>query len=375
VTHAYCPSLVTTPGGGFVLREDDSDRLNFEALDLGEPLAKYNFVRRWRQERRYGRLASALTARERPDVVLSANMPLDAQAALLTTCRRLDIPFVFWLQDVIGIATHRLLRRRLPLAGEIVGRHYLALEARLLRRSDAVVAITDDFRPLLQEWGVESDRITVIENWAPLAELPVRPKDNAWAREAGVADRFVFLYAGTMGMKHNPELIAGLAEALRDRPDVCVLVLSQGPGADFLAAERGRRGLDGLVVRGYESFERMPDVLGAADVLTAILEPDAGAFSVPSKVLAYLCAGRPLLTAMPLENLASRIVAREGAGVVVAPDDVEGFVASGRQLLDDAPARATMGAAGRSYAERAFDIDPITDRFEVVLEAARRAHH
>src|SRR5688572_9004312 len=83
VTHAYCPSLVTTPGGAFSRREDDSESLEFAPLDLGEPLAKYSFVRRWRQERRYGRMASDLTERLRPDVVVSANMPLDAQAALL----------------------------------------------------------------------------------------------------------------------------------------------------------------------------------------------------------------------------------------------------------------------------------------------------
>jgi glycosyltransferase involved in cell wall biosynthesis len=371
VTHAFCPSLETTPGGAFVKRPEDPDGLTFAPLDLGEPLAKYSFVKRWRQERRYGRLAAGLTARLRPDVVVSANMPLDAQARLLSTCRRLGVPFVFWLQDVIGVATHRLLRKKLPVAGEAIGRYYLALEARLLRHSDAVVPITDDFRPLLRAWGVDDARVTTIENWAPLAELPVRPKGNAWARAQGLDGVFVFLYAGTMGMKHNPELIARLAEAVRDRADVRVVVLSQGPGAEYLSEQKEKRGLTNLVVRGYEPFERMPDVMGAADVLTAILEPDAGAFSVPSKVLAYLCAARPLLLAIPPENLAGRIVAREAAGLVVAPDDVAGFVAGARRLLDDADARAEMGRRARAYAEAAFDIGRITDRFEAVLEAVR----
>lgn len=370
VTHAFCPSLETTPGGAFALRENDPDGLAFAPLDLGEPLAKYSFVKRWRQERRYGRLAAGLTTRLRPDAVLSANMPLDAQAHLLRTCRRLGIPFVFWLQDVIGVATHRLLRRKLPVVGEAIGRYYLALEARLLRQSDAVVPITDDFRPLLRRWGVADARITTIENWAPLADLPVRPKDNRWARAHGLDGRFVFLYAGTMGMKHNPELIARLAEAVRDYEEARVVVLSQGPGADYLRAQTAARGLTNLVVQGYEPFERMPDVMGAADVLVAILEPDAGAFSVPSKVLAYLCAARPLLLAIPAENLAGRIVAREGAGLVARPDDVEGFVAGARRLLERPNERARMAAAARGYAETAFDISRITDQFASVLARA-----
>ena len=367
VTHAYCPSLETTPGGAFAKREGDAASLAFAPLDLGAPLAKYSFAKRWWQERRYGRLAADLTERLRPDVVISANMPLDAQATLQATCRRLGIPFVFWLQDVIGVATHRLLRNKLPLVGEVIGRHYLALEGRLLRRSDAVVPITDDFRPLLRDWGVDEGRVVTVENWAPLAELPVRAKTNGWAVEHGLDGRFVFLYAGTMGMKHNPELIARLAEAVRDRDDARVVVLSQGPGADYLREASKTRGLPNLVVQGYEPFERMPDVMGTADVLTAILEPDAGAFSVPSKVLAYLCAARPLLLAMPPENLAARIVQREKAGITVPPDDVDGFVAGGLRLLDNAGTRHAMGAAARAYAERAFAIDAITDRFEALL--------
>ena len=111
----------------------------------------------------------------------------------------------------------------------------------------------------------------------------------------------------------------------------------------------------------------MPAVFAATDVLAAVLEPEAGVFSVPSKVLAYLCGGRPLLTAMPPENLASRIVAGHGAGVVLAPDDDQGFAAAGRALLDDPARRSAMAAAARAYAEHAFDIDRITDEIEETL--------
>ena len=40
-------------------------------------------------------------------------------------------------------------------------------------------------------------------------------------------------------------------------------------------------------------------MLASADVLVALLETDAGAFSVPSKVLTSLSAGRPILAAIP----------------------------------------------------------------------------
>jgi len=111
-------------------------------------------------------------------------------------------------------------------------------------------------------------------------------------------------------------------------------------------------------------------MLASADVLMAILEPEAGVYSVPSKVLTYLCAGRPLLAAMPSENLAARTIAAQDAGLVVAPDDAQGFAGAASRLHDDPAIRTTLGCNGRRYAEATFDIHKIGDRFEVILSKA-----
>jgi colanic acid biosynthesis glycosyl transferase WcaI len=104
-------------------------------------------------------------------------------------------------------------------------------------------------------------------------------------------------------------------------------------------------------------------------VLVAVIEADAGTYSVPSKVQSYLCAGRPILLAAPSENLAARVVARENAGIVVAPDGSD-FMAAAIRLRHDNELRAEQGANGRAYAERAFDMIKIVDAFEETLCAA-----
>lgn len=367
VRHAYCGSLQTTPRGAMTPRPDDPDTLTFEAISLPEPLEKYRFVTRWRQEHAYGRLAAEAVGRFQPDVVLSANTPLDAQRRLMRRCQRREVRFVFWLQDLIGVAAQRLLRGRFLGVGTLVGHYYARLERRLLRASDAVVGITDDFRPLLHEYGLDENAVHTVENWAPLEEVPPRPKPNAWAEAHGLTGKRVLLYAGTLGMKHNPELLLRLAQHFQHDENVRVVVVSQGLGADWLARQKKAHGLDHLVLLGFQPYERMPEVLGSADVLVAVLEPDAGVFSVPSKVLTYLCAARPLLLAVPPANLAARIVRREDAGRIVAPSDADAFVEAAAALLPAQSLRDRMGANARRYAERAFAIDAIADRFEAVL--------
>ena len=367
VCHAYCASLQTTPRGVLNQYADDTPTLEIQALELVEPLEKYAFFKRWKQEREHSRLIAREVERFGPDVVLSANAPLDAQQRLLRTCRARGIRFVFWLQDLIGIAAHRLLRKKIPVLGEAVGRYYRNLERRLLRRSNAVVSITEDFRPLLRTYGVDEAAIRVIENWAPLDDVPARSKANAWAETHHLVDKTCLLYSGTMGMKHNPDLVLQLALHFQDRDDVRVVVVSQGLGADWLTQKKAERGLDNLIVLGFQPFEALPDVLASADVLMAVLEPEAGAFSVPSKVLTYLCAERPVLLAVPPENLAARIVARIEAGRIVPPTDPAAFVEAAAALLADPEQRHAMGRNARAYAETTFDIDTITDAFEDVL--------
>ena len=367
VCHAYCASLQTTPPGVLARQTDDAAGLTIKGIELAAPLDKYAFVKRWRQEREHGRLIAREVERFRPDVVLSGNAPLDAQQRLMAACRARGIRFVFWLQDLLGIAAHRLLRKRLPLLGEAVGQYYLGLERTLLRRSDAVVLITDDFRPIMHAYGVEEAALHVIENWAPLDEVPVQPKINAWAEAHGLAHKICLLYSGTMGMKHNPDLMLQLARRFQTDEAVRVVVVSQGLGAEWLRQKKAEHDLDNLLVLGFQPLDVLPDVLATADVLMAVLEPDAGVFSVPSKVLTYLCAARPVLLAMPPENLAARIVHRLEAGHIVPPTDPAAFVDAATHLLAAPETHHTMGQNARAYAEKTFDIETITDAFEEVL--------
>jgi glycosyltransferase involved in cell wall biosynthesis len=269
------------------------------------------------------------------------------------------------MQDVYSVAIERVLRKRLgPIGGLLAGR-FVRLERRAAQRSAAVVVITPDFLPLLELWGIDARRISVVENWAPLDEITPLPKDNAWSREKGLADVPVFLYAGTIGLKHDPSLLLDLAERL---PDARIVVISEGIGADWLRDHGGETA--NLTLLPFQPFDRLSEVLATADVLVAILESDAGAFSVPSKVLTALAAGRAILGAIPRSNLAARTIERAGAGTVVDPGDRTGFIEAGRAMLSDPTARQTAGRAARAYAESAFDIDTIADRFEaIVLDA------
>lgn len=367
VVHAFAGSL-QTPRGDLQRRQDDPAGLEFREIpmDPDYPRYKYSFLRRRQMEVRYGHAAADFVRSWKPDAVLSGNTPTETQEPLTRATVAAGGRFYYWVQDFYSLAVDQLLRKKLPLVGGWIGAWYRHLDRRQFGRSAGVVAITGDFTPILAEqFGVPVERVSVVPNWAVIEELPALPKDNAWSRRHGLHEKFVFLYSGTIGMKHNPALILELARHFRDESDVEIVVVSEGIGADWLRREGAD--LPNLRLLPYQDFAELPMVLASGDVLLGILEEEAGIFSVPSKTLSYLCAGRPLLLAVPPANLAARITREEEAGITIAPRDVAGLLAAARRLREDAGERAALGANARAYAERTFPIERTAALFERIL--------
>lgn len=372
VLHLYSKDI-QSPRGPVSPRANDTATLKIVGLTTGEQVRKYALVDRWRQERRFAALAENHISDFGPDVVLSGNGPPQLQLALSTTCRRMDVPFVYWLQDIYALGADRALPAGLRFLGAPFRALIRRVEIRALRNSTAVISISDDFAQFLPDDLTEPARYSVVRNWGCKDDIRPGPRRNSWSDEHDLSDRFVYLYAGTMGLKHDPRLIADLAEqSLRETEDR-IVVVSEGPGRDWLQDEKQNRSLSNLVLLNFQDFDALPEILASADVLIVLLQPFAGVLSVPSKLLTYLCAGRPVLGAIPEHNLAAKIVADANAGITVDPSDPEGFVAAAHRMRGDDALRQKMGARARGYAEREFDMDTIGKKIETIFQNALQA--
>ena len=345
------------------------------AASQGKP--SESFVKRLKMELSYGKALVERLKNLQVDAVLSANTPSLVQNRLARVLKSAGVPLFSWVQDLYGVAAHKLLRKRLPIVGEVVGRYFIHLDKQSLRWSEQAILITDDFRPFARAAGLADERQQVIENWAPVQDIPSLGKDNAWAKSQDLPDVFRFVYSGTLAMKHNPQLLVQLAKGLLSHASSSsqapaeLMVVSSSPGARWLAEQVKEQQLSNVRLLDFQPAASFPSILGSGDVLLAVLESDAAAFSVPSKVLSYLCAGKPILAAIPGNNLAARIIRGAGAGNVVEPTDASQFAATGIAMMNATSEQLhDWGSAARQYAERTFDLDRITNRFTQIFESS-----
>jgi colanic acid biosynthesis glycosyl transferase WcaI len=367
VTHSWCEAHVSGRGH---LAAEPGEALRFEPIAVGETIDKLSFASRLLKELRYGVQLARQTRRLRPDVVLVGNVPIPMLVVYVAFLMLTRVPFVHWQQDVQGVAVKSFAGAKLSKAFRLVAVAIAVGERWACRRAAATVVIADSFRDVHRQWGT-IDRVEVIPNWAPLDELLPTTRDNAWAAEHGISVQQTLVYSGTLGLKHNPALLVGLADQVRRRGvDVRLVVVSEGPAMDVLRDEAARLGVP-LTLLPFQPYERLPEVLGSADVLVVLLDQSAGAFSVPSKTLSYLCAARPILGLMPAENSAAGLITQVG-GLVLAPlegslPEAAGWVV---ELLRDDERRVTIGKASRELAEREFALDICVDRFDRILADA-----
>jgi glycosyltransferase involved in cell wall biosynthesis len=333
------------------------------AIELSSEFARYSPIARLRQELQYARMSARAILAARPDVAVLSNIPLLSMFVLTLSLRTRRVPYIFWHQDIYSEAIRVIARERFGQPGRLIGWVAGRVERRVARGAAAVVAISDNFIEQLDAWGVQKSKVHVVPNWAAIDEMPLRPRDNAWAKARGLVGVPVVMYAGTLGLKHDPSVISRLAQTPPTGGQT--VVVSEGKGREWLESEASD--VPGLTLLDYQPYEQLPDMLASADVLLVVLESNASRYSVPSKVLNYLCAGRPVLALLPPDNAVAHMVEAAGAGLVVPPGDADAASAALSSLLASPVARAAMGTAARRYAERTFDVTRVGERFESLL--------
>ena len=381
IEHAFAAQY-TSGKGMLERRPTDPETLSFRAIETPRSFEKYSPIRRLAFERGFASAWIDQLTQQRPELVIACNVPLFALYRFSRFANRIGLPYVLWHQDVFSLALTEELERRLPQVPVLTrpilwaGSQFVTrLERDIVAAARRVVAIDDAFVRQYEAWDLTTSHVRVIPNWAPVDEIVPVERENAWTvANLGRSEPLRLLYAGTLGRKHNPLLLIDLLECLRELGvDAELTVISEGEGADLLAEAAAARPAIADFVRllPFQPAEQLSEVLGSGDVLVTLLEPGASRFSIPSKVLSYLAAGRPVLGIMPADNPAAADIERVG-GCVVEPTHkgVATAVAWLEALSKDAAHRAELGHRGRELAVQRFGIDNIAERFMTVIDEA-----
>lgn len=236
------------------------------------------------------------------------------------------------------------------------------IERRLLRRFDLVSTISGRMSEAIAQKGVAENRLMLFPNWVDTNQF--RPLDDPapLRRELGIPDaRCVALYSGTMGKKQGLEHVisaARLLAAVGNSP----LFLLAGAGPLRTELERSAGDLSNVRFLPLQPAERFNEFLNVADIHLLPQRRDASDLVMPSKLLAMLATGRPVIATAPPGSEIARMLAK--AGVVTPPENPEALAYAIMQLAADPASRRALGGSAARLACTTMDSEAILSRAE-----------
>ena len=305
----------------------------------------------------------------RPDVVLCMTDPPVIADVALVLAKRFRAPLVVVTQDVfpeVAVALNRLDNRALVLALRLATRVYL-------QRADRIVAIGERMRERLETKGAKHERIVVIPNWVDATDLEPRPRDNEWAREHDLVDKFVVMHSGNIGHAQDLDSLIRAATFLRDLDDLRIVLIGGGARREELKELARRLETSQIVFMGYQPRDVLADSLSAADVHVVGLARGLAGYVVPSRLYGVLAVGRPVIAAAEETSETANVVRRADCGVVVPPGRPELLARAIRSAYDGELDLDGMGERGRAFVAEEGDSRVAIGRYRSLLrELVRR---
>ena len=258
------------------------------------------------------------------------------------------------------------MKKKLSLLSFPVFYLFEHLEKKQLQQADNLIIISNDWIKKLSSWNVDKQKVHYIPNWGDIENIKyLEKKPKSFLNKNSLdTDKFRIIYTGTLALKHNPQIIINIA---KENKNIDVLVIGAGSGFQKL------KNMDNLPsnikILPLQPFKLMNEILNSADVLLGILSEDASKFSVPSKILNYLCAGKPIILSAPKDNLSATIINDSNSGKVFEPNDLNGISNFLKILINNDTIKKKYSLNAREYANKNFKIQNISMKFENLINS------
>ena len=227
---------------------------------------------------------------DRPDVVVALTDPPIIGLAAWAAGKRFGSPLVMAFKDLFPEVTVLLPDFHSDAINSVLQR----VNRFLVKRAAANVALGPAMRQrLIDNKGAPPDRTTIIADWADTTAITPRPKRNAFSERHGLADAFVVMHSGNVGLSQGLETLVDAAELLQDLRDLCVVIVGEGVQKAALQERVRSRSLTNVRFLPFTPREELADSFAAADVFVVSLQRGMAGYIVPSKLYGILAAGRP----------------------------------------------------------------------------------
>ena len=194
-------------------------------------------------------------------------------------------------------------------------------------------------------------KIEVLHNWLafdPSSSCSISIKNSI------LAGRYIFVYAGNMGVAQGMETLLDLASSLIHRSDIGFLFVGRGSYFDTLKELISKRHLTNVVVFDEIDASEIPALYAQCHVGMIALDPRHQTHNIPGKFLYYMQSGLPVLAAINNGNDLEDLIEQNLVGKVCTSGSIDELRKSAESLVESLKGGFTVGNNCRILANRLF---------------------
>lgn len=299
------------------------------------------------------------------DVILVfAISPLTAAIPAIYLKWRLKTHLAIWVQD--------LWPESLEATGYVRSRWLLRVVGWMVR---AIYACADTlliqsrafFKPVAKY--ARADKIVYYPNSYQVEPSALTERTQIPAELVSLLERnFCLIFAGNLGSAQSVETLVQAATHLKHLPNCKLMLVGSGSMLEWLREQKALHGLDNLILAGRFPSSAMPQFYDrAAGLVVTLRREEIFSQTIPSKVQAYLAAGKPIIAALDGEG--AQVIEEAEAGLTCPAEDAKGLAGCIEQLFNMFPAeREKLGRCGREYFLAHFQMEKQSQRLVEILE-------
>lgn len=265
---------------------------------------------------------NSLVKIKKDDELLTVSAPPSLPFLSALAAKIKNVPYTLIIQDKYP---ETLVAVKKVKADSSVVKFFNRLNRWLYSNAKKIIVVGRDMAELVAE-QMDGDKykIEYIPHWAALEEVEPQPKsENKLLQKLGIADKFVFLYAGNMGHPQDVESIIETAGKLKDHDEIRFVFIGYGAKRKWIENEIKEKQLDNVILLEPQPREKQTDFLNACDVGFVSLVDKMFGVAMPSRTYNLLAAGKPILALTEKGSEVERVILESKVGWTVQTGNPE----------------------------------------------------
>ena len=308
----------------------------------------------------------------KPDVVYLYNWPVFAAGMNSWALKNLISKDTKIVNNVRDIYPESLLGKKMIRENGFIAKTLRWLDKADLRRADVVITLSPSMKELLiEDRGLPPDKVLMLPNWLDAGKFSDNlTKYGTFRQKHGIPkETFLAIFAGTITLSAGLDLYIKAAEILQNNDKIQILLVGEGSERKRIEAKIAEKRLKNIRCIYPMLPEEVPQVQAAADVLLLSLTGEMSHSAAPSKQIAYMFSGRPILASITGTGTPASIIADSKSGFVLPPGNPQAVADKLIELSENPEGLEGIGENARNYARNNFAKDVVMPKLINLFES------